>query len=117
VVQQGFVNPTHRIFCHRLAVFDAPPADPAAPPAGPDADPDAAPPGHPMAIVSQSDLVSFLHRHRAALGDELLSRSLADLGFRPKPVVCVPGDMATLLALEAVVESDVRCAAVVDVRG
>jgi acetyl/propionyl-CoA carboxylase alpha subunit len=53
-----------------------------------------------MHVVSQSDVVAFLARRAPALG-ALGAKTLSQLGLAAKPVVCVPGEMSTINALEA----------------
>jgi 5'-AMP-activated protein kinase regulatory gamma subunit len=49
------------------------------------------------AIVSQSDVVSFLHKHVEQLGP-LADVTVAQLGLADKAVVCVPGEMSAIHA-------------------
>lgn len=53
-------------------------------------------------MISQSDVVHFLHKHVAELGP-LADASLASLGLARKPVVCVPGEMSTVNAFASMV--------------
>jgi hypothetical protein len=56
------------------------------------------------AIVSQSDVVAFLHKHVEQLGP-LADASLAQLGLADKAVVCVPGEMSAIHAFASMVVS------------
>lgn len=53
-------------------------------------------------VISQSDVVHFLHKHVAELG-QLGDVSLAALGLARKAVVCVPGEMSTINAFASMV--------------
>jgi hypothetical protein len=48
-------------------------------------------------VVSQSDMLRFLHRHSAALGP-VMGQTLEALGLAFKPVVCVPEAMSAIHA-------------------
>jgi hypothetical protein len=55
-------------------------------------------------VVSQSDVLLFLHKHTDELGP-LADVSLQQLGLATKPVVCVPAEMATIKAFATMVVS------------
>ncbi|PSC75368.1 E3 ubiquitin-ligase [Micractinium conductrix] len=141
VVQQGFAHPADHLACHRLAVLQ--PANSDAAPAGAAGAAAAATAGRlaggngeeSMAgssadlaavaadegtslqlthIVSQSDILRFLHKHAAQLGHPLLSSTLRQLGFREKHVLCVPADLSVMEALAGMVDSHVAAVAVID---
>lgn len=109
VVCQGFAHPVDQRACHRLAVFQ------------PSNDWD----DHSMGtaddaclqltnIVSQSDILRFMCKHRERLGRALLEATLEQLGVREKRVLCVPSDMAVIDALAGMVDSRVPAVAVID---
>lgn len=56
-------------------------------------------------VVSQSDVLLFLHKHVSELGP-LADVSLQQLGLDCKPVVCVPAEMSTIKAFASMVVSD-----------
>jgi hypothetical protein len=55
-------------------------------------------------IVSQSDVLMFLHKHVDELGP-LSDVTLQQLGLATKPVVCVPAEMSTIKAFASMVVS------------
>lgn len=55
-------------------------------------------------IVSQSDVLLFLHKHVDELGP-LADVTLQQLGLATKPVVCVPAEMSTIKAFASMVVS------------
>lgn len=119
VVREGFAHPVDQLKCHRLAVFrpassgdaameclDGSPSDLAA-----------------MAgsgglqftdIISQSDVLRFLHKHRAQLGAELLDVTLEQLGIIEKPCMCAAADASVIDCLAGMVDSRVPALAVID---
>jgi hypothetical protein len=60
------------------------------------------------AIVSQSDVASFLHKHAEQLGP-LADATVAQLGLADKAVVCVPGEMSAIHAFASMVVSVYKC--------
>lgn len=55
-------------------------------------------------VVSQSDVLMFLHKHVDELGP-LGDVTLQQLGLATKPVVCVPAEMSTIKAFASMVVS------------
>jgi hypothetical protein len=55
-------------------------------------------------VVSQSDVLMFLHKRVHELGP-LADVTLQQLGLATKPVVCVPAEMATVKAFASMVVS------------
>lgn len=55
-------------------------------------------------VVSQSDVLMFLHKHMAECG-ALGGLTLQQLGLASKPVVCVPAEMSTIKAFASMVVS------------
>ncbi|KAL4431250.1 hypothetical protein ABPG75_006506 [Micractinium tetrahymenae] len=122
VVREGFVHPVDDLACHRLAVFQ---------PSGSEEEgkdvvmgggsgvlgPMTAADGVGLQvthIVSQSDMLRFLHKHQAQLGSTLLGSTLQQLGLQGKRVLCVPADLAVIDALAGMVDARVPAVAVID---
>jgi hypothetical protein len=61
-------------------------------------------------VVSQSDVLMFLHKHVAECGS-LGSLTMQQLGLASKPVVCVPAEMSTIKAFASMVVSHTCVAA------
>lgn len=59
-------------------------------------------------VVSQSDVLIFLHKRVHELGP-LADVTLQQLGLATKPVVCVPAEMATIKAFASMVVSARLC--------
>jgi hypothetical protein len=57
-------------------------------------------------VVSQSDILMFLHKHVDELGS-LADVTLQQLGLASKPVVCVPAEMSTINAFASMVVSTI----------
>lgn len=56
-------------------------------------------------VVSQSDVLLFLHKHVGECGP-LGDLTLQQLGLAAKPVVCVPAEMSTIKAFASMVVSE-----------
>ena len=67
-------------------------------------------------IVSQSDMVRFLHRKANILGP-LADMTLAHLGLAHKPVLTVPGDRPAIDCLRLMHDAGVSAVGVLDTAG
>jgi hypothetical protein len=100
VVQRGFLQqaPTGRRVCHRVAVFDLEDEATVS-----EEDMCGSSQDRPVTgirithVVSQSDVLRFLAKRGSAL-DQVMGRTLEQLGLAFKPVVCVPAGMSTIHA-------------------
>ncbi|KAK9865169.1 hypothetical protein WJX84_010351 [Apatococcus fuscideae] len=115
VITSGFLQPVGaREVSHRIAVWDYVNS---AEPEDEDAAVDEGGFGvYITNIISQSDIIRFLHQHGQQLG-RLGSMTVEALGLATKQVVCVPSDMPTINAFAAMCASHVSCAGVVQLRG
>lgn len=113
VVVYGFLRPNAAgtlNVVHRVGVFDA--EDDAT------SEEDMVEPGSSLQgirithVVSQSDVVRFLHRHVAELGP-LADATLEQLGLGSKTVVCVPAEMSTVNAFASMLANKVSCVGVI----
>ena len=98
VCRRGFVMPTYKLWCHRVAVYD-----------------DAMLPGaggvQITSIFSQYDVARFLYTHSNQI-PTLMATPLASLGLGRKDVFAVPHDMPAADALHAMLGAGVTAAAV-----
>lgn len=103
VCRRGFVAPEYKLWCHRLAIFDA-------------ADASGVGDVEITGIFSQSDVARFLHAHADFL-PALMATPLAALGLGRKPVFSVPADLPAAAAFRAMLSSGATATAVVDAKG
>lgn len=107
VIYDGFLFPretkaafggtrTRRVV-HRLALFDST--------------------GHITNIISQSDIVRYLHKRKEQLGDELLLETVDALGMGASPVISVTPETAAIDAMALMNEKEISALAVVDKNG
>ncbi|WIA08566.1 hypothetical protein OEZ85_007995 [Tetradesmus obliquus] len=113
VVLYGFLQPDSAgclQVVHRVGVFDA--EDDGSDDDMTAGEPDSLQGINISAIVSQSDVVAFLHKHVQQLGP-LADASLAQLGLADKAVVCVPGEMSAIHAFASMAANKVSCVGVI----
>ncbi|KAF6264439.1 hypothetical protein COO60DRAFT_1457574 [Scenedesmus sp. NREL 46B-D3] len=101
---------------HRVGVFDAADEDGSDDDGSDDGamacEPDALQGISISAIVSQSDVAAYLHKHADQLGP-LADATVAQLGLAGKAVVCVPGEMSAIHAFASMAANKVSCVGVV----
>lgn len=104
ICRRGFVAPTYKLWCHRIAVFDK---------SAPDAAQGTRSGVHITSIFSQYDVAKFLYSHAARI-PTLMTTSLASLGLGQKAVFSVSHDMPAADAFRAMLGAGVTAAAVLE---
>jgi CBS domain-containing protein len=103
VIRKGFSNPNSKLWCHRLAVFDA--AD------------DVTEVGVKiLAIVSQSDIIRFLYKHSSSI-HKLRNTAIRDLMPVRKNVLVIESSVLTYQAFRYMMSSGATAAALVNGAG
>jgi len=72
--------------------------------------------GKVVGIVSQSDVIRYVHKHASSLGD-LLSKRIRDLKMDVGPVVSVTYDQTLMKAFTMLLINDITGLAVLDLKG
>lgn len=100
VIRKGFSNPNSKLWCHRLAVFDA--AD------------DMTDVGVKiLAIISQSDVVRFLYRHSSSI-QSLRNTPIREVMPVRKKILVIENTVPTYQAFRYMMSSGATAAALVD---